>query len=146
MYSPRLYKYRDSYVLYKPAVHLQFGITYTQSFGTDTHNVQIQRFLVLYKPAVHTFGSVSLAHTLLVQTHIHVVSVPDVMWISILFRPTDLIPLPYSARNNFNWGIKEFFWYELLFAQRLYQYNEDDFLFLFSPSVIFEKGMLEIKT
>ena len=34
MYSPRLYKYRDSYVIYKPTV--RFGITYTHSFGTDT--------------------------------------------------------------------------------------------------------------
>ena len=44
MYSPRLYKYRDSYVLY----------IFT----------------------VHAFGSVSLTHTLLVQTHIHDVSTP----------------------------------------------------------------------
>ena len=46
MYSPRLYKYRDSYVLYIPL------------------------------PTVHAFGSVLLTHTLLVQTHIHDVSAP----------------------------------------------------------------------
>ena len=35
---PRLYKYRDSYVLFLPTVHA-FGIVipYTHSFGTDTH-------------------------------------------------------------------------------------------------------------
>ena len=37
MYSPRLYKYQDSYVQ--------------------------------YKPTVHTFSSLSLTHTLLLQTH-----------------------------------------------------------------------------
>ena len=31
---------------------------------------------VLYIPTVHAFGSVSFTHTLLVQTHPHVVSVP----------------------------------------------------------------------
>ena len=31
---------------------------------------------VLYIPTVHAFGSLSLAHTLLVQTHIHDVSAP----------------------------------------------------------------------
>ena len=37
MYSPRLYTYQDSYVLYTPTVLLWFVITYTQSFGTDTY-------------------------------------------------------------------------------------------------------------
>ena len=38
MYSPRLYKYRDSYVLYIPTVHnFGTGKLYTHSFGTDTH-------------------------------------------------------------------------------------------------------------
>ena len=44
MYSPRLYKYQDSYVL--------------------------------YTPTVHAFGSLSLTHNLLVQTHTHDVSAP----------------------------------------------------------------------
>ena len=44
MYSPRLYKHRDSYVL--------------------------------YIPTVHAFGSLSLTHTLLVQTNIHDDSTP----------------------------------------------------------------------
>ena len=41
MYFPRLYKYRNSYVLY------------------------------VYIPTVQAFGSLLLTHTLLVQTHIH---------------------------------------------------------------------------
>ena len=44
MYSPRLHKYRDSYVL--------------------------------YIPTVHAFRSLSLTHTLLVQTLIHDVFAP----------------------------------------------------------------------
>ena len=45
MYSPRLYKYRDSYVLYIPTVQAFGSLLLTQtllvqthiSFGTDTH-------------------------------------------------------------------------------------------------------------
>ena len=37
MYSPGMYKYRDSYVLYTYSIHLRFGKLYTHSFGTDTH-------------------------------------------------------------------------------------------------------------
>ena len=37
MYSPRLYKYRDLYVLYVPAVHAFGSVLLTHhSFGTDT--------------------------------------------------------------------------------------------------------------
>ena len=41
MYSPRLYKYRDSYVLYKPTVHT-FGsvnLTHTLLVQTHTHDI-----------------------------------------------------------------------------------------------------------
>ena len=48
MYSPRQYKYRDSYVY---CIYLQY--------------------------AVRTFGSVNFTHTLLVQTHTHDVSALD---------------------------------------------------------------------
>ena len=40
MYSPRLYKYRDSYVLYSVYTYSKrvlFGIPYTHPFCTDTH-------------------------------------------------------------------------------------------------------------
>ena len=37
MYSPRLYKYQDSYVLYIPTVHTFGTVNFTYSFGTDTH-------------------------------------------------------------------------------------------------------------
>ena len=36
MYSPRLYKYRDLYVLYIPTVHTFFGsVNFTHTLGTD---------------------------------------------------------------------------------------------------------------
>ena len=41
MYSPRLYKYRDSYVLYKPTVDA-FGsvnLTHTLLVQTHTHDI-----------------------------------------------------------------------------------------------------------
>ena len=41
MYSPRLYKYQDSYVLYKPTVHT-FGLvffTHTLLVQTHTHDI-----------------------------------------------------------------------------------------------------------
>ena len=37
MYSPSLYTYRDSYVLYTYSTHLRFGKLYTHSIGSDTH-------------------------------------------------------------------------------------------------------------
>ena len=49
MYSPRLYKYRDSYVLYLPKVHA-FGIPYTHFFWfrhTHTRRFRPLRYLCL---------------------------------------------------------------------------------------------------
>ena len=37
MYSPRLYKYRDSYVLYKPIVHAFGSVFITHSLLVQTH-------------------------------------------------------------------------------------------------------------
>ena len=37
MYSPRLYKYRDSYVLYKPTVHAFGSVFITHSLLVQTH-------------------------------------------------------------------------------------------------------------
>ena len=36
MYSPRLYKYQDSYVLYIPTVH-DFGLSFTHTLLVLTH-------------------------------------------------------------------------------------------------------------
>ena len=49
MYSPRLYKYRDSYVLYIPTVHA-FGsllLTHTLLVQTHTHDVSTPWFKLL---------------------------------------------------------------------------------------------------
>ena len=37
MYSPRLYKYRDSYVLYKPTVHTFGSVNLTHTLLVQTH-------------------------------------------------------------------------------------------------------------
>jgi len=39
MYSPRLYKYRDSYELEIPTVHAFGSLNFTHAFGTHTHEV-----------------------------------------------------------------------------------------------------------
>ena len=59
MYSPRLYKYRDSYVIYKPTV--RFGITYTHSFGTDKHTRRFRPFppnIYLFSPKNQLFSPI----------------------------------------------------------------------------------------
>ena len=51
MYSPRLNKYQDSYVLYIPysthSTHLRFGNLYTYSFGTDTNTRRFRLLVTL---------------------------------------------------------------------------------------------------
>ena len=37
MYSPRLYKYRDSYVIYKPTVHTFGSVLLTHTLLVQTH-------------------------------------------------------------------------------------------------------------
>ena len=49
MYSPRLYKYRDSYALYIPTIHA-FGsllLTHTLLVQTHIHDVSAPCFIVL---------------------------------------------------------------------------------------------------
>ena len=41
MYSPRLYKYRDSSVLYKPTVHLFGSLSQTHTLLVQTHTNDI---------------------------------------------------------------------------------------------------------
>ena len=44
MYSPRLYKYRDCYVLYKPTVHTFVSVSFTHTLLVQTHTHNVQRF------------------------------------------------------------------------------------------------------
>ena len=41
MYSPSLYKYQDSYVLYKPAVHTFGSVFFTHTLLVQTHTHDI---------------------------------------------------------------------------------------------------------
>ena len=53
MYSPRLYKYRNSY-----SIHIRFGKLYAHSFGKDTHmtfpppGLKIFEKYIFYEPFV----------------------------------------------------------------------------------------------
>ena len=62
MYSPRLYKYRDSYVLYIPTVHT-FGsvfLTHTLLVQTHTHNVSAPCLYYIYSNLISIYQSSSL--------------------------------------------------------------------------------------
>ena len=41
IYSPRLYKYRDSYVLYKSTVHTFSTVNFTHTLLVETHTHDI---------------------------------------------------------------------------------------------------------
>ena len=47
MYSPTLYKYRDSYVLYIPTVHTFSSLLH--SFGTNTHTWRFCPLMINYR-------------------------------------------------------------------------------------------------
>ena len=48
MYTPRLYKYRDSYVLYIPTVHAFGSVFLTHTLLVQTHTHDVSATWLLY--------------------------------------------------------------------------------------------------
>ena len=108
MYSPRLYKYRDSNVLYKPKTYstgLRFGIPYTHSFSTDTHTW-------CFRPLVFHFFYICVVFMRECSTHflsvvyVHKQTCQSSLWYrKCVFMPLIVLstPLPFGIRNGIIW-------------------------------------------
>ena len=73
MYSTRLYKYRDSYVLYIPTVHPFRLVLLPHSFGTDTQTGHFRPLVKIKIPVYETWFLSRIEYSVLIIDRIHVI-------------------------------------------------------------------------